>query len=77
MAYLDYNFEGYLGIAKGERMRERDRKELRGKMPIGNDKSSYKKQGAWIYILPCGVPPNEGGVDDDFQHVFSLVLPFQ
>lgn len=48
-------------------------------MPIGNGKSSYKKEGTWIYILPCGVPPNEGGVnvDDGFQHAFFLVLPFQ
>lgn len=45
-------------------------------MPIGNGKSSYKKQGARIHILPCGVPPNEGGVDDDddFQHVFFLSI---
>lgn len=45
-------------------------------MPTGNGKSSYRKERTWTHILPCGVLPNSGGVNDydDFHHAFFLTI---
>lgn len=53
------------------------RKELRGKMPIGE--SGYKEKGTQIHILPVGFPQMQEVpmMMMIFSMLFFLVFPFE